>query len=98
MTDRDTFHLATMPGMCKDMVSLYPDITEKIQSLAVEISSRQDFEKSAVDIGTSNLSNLREITIVVGPEVSPKEAKWFKGWLEMMKGFKGCIVRVKLIV
>jgi len=60
----DTLHLATSPGICKRTASLYPDI-KKIQSLAVEISS-EDLEKSALDIGLSHLSNLREIIFVVG--------------------------------
>jgi hypothetical protein len=92
---------------------LYPDIKEKIQSLAVEISSQEDLEESAVDIALSHLSNLREIVFVVGHEervvefrcpehvrFSEPEAmepflwrRW-KGWMERMDVFKGCVVRV----
>ncbi|CZR69133.1 uncharacterized protein PAC_19033 [Phialocephala subalpina] len=61
----DTLHLATNFEMCKHMASLYPDFKEKIQSLAVEISKKEDLEKQTVDIGLSHLSNLREIIFVV---------------------------------
>jgi hypothetical protein len=65
----DTLHLATNPKMCEYAAGLYPDIKEKIQSLAVEISSQDDLEESVVDIGISQLSNLREIIFVVGGEI-----------------------------
>jgi hypothetical protein len=99
--------------MCKRTASLYPDIKEKIQSLAVEISSEEDIEKSVVDIGLSNLSNLKEIIFVVGHEERLLEFKYaeyvrfsepeamasslwrrWKGGIEHMHLFKGCVVRV----
>jgi hypothetical protein len=107
----DTLHLADGPGMCKTTAGLYPDIKEKIQSLAVEISSQEDLKKSTLDIGLSYLSNLREIIFVVGhkemvaefmypervrfsePEKPFLWQRW-KGWMEYMHLFKGCIVRV----
>jgi hypothetical protein len=107
----DTLHLATIPTMCKRTASLYPDIKEKIQSLAVEISSQGDLEESAVDIALSHLSNLREIIFVVGheerlvelrcaehvrffePEAPILWRRW-KGWMERMDVFKGCVVRI----
>jgi hypothetical protein len=61
----DTLHLATSPGICKHTAGLYPDIKKKIQSLAVEISLKEDLEKSAIDIKLSHLSNLREIIFVI---------------------------------
>jgi hypothetical protein len=99
--------------MCKHTAGLYPDIKEKIQSLAVEISSQEDLEESAVDISLSHLSNLREIIFVVGgkiermlafkhvdhvrfpePEAMPLLWQRWKGWMEHMDVFKGCVVRV----
>jgi hypothetical protein len=62
----DTLHLATSPRMCQHAAGLFPDIKEKIQSLAVEISSEDDLEKSAIDIKLSRLSDLKEIIFVVG--------------------------------
>ena len=99
--------------MCKHTVNLYPDIREKIQSLAVAIFSQEDLEESAVDISLSYLGNLREIIFVVGgetekmlafkyaesvrfpePESVPFLWRRWKGWMEYMNFFKGCIVRV----
>lgn len=51
--------------MCKHTASVYSDIKEKIQSLAVEISSEKDLEDSVVDIKLSHLNKIREIIFVV---------------------------------
>jgi hypothetical protein len=52
--------------MCEHTAGLYPDIKEKVQSLAVESSSEEELEKSFLDISRSDLKNLREIIIVIG--------------------------------
>ncbi len=72
----DTLHLATHPEMCEYTAGLYPDIKEKVQSLAMEISSVEDLEKSFLDIGLSYLENLREIIIVVGHQERSLEFKY----------------------
>ncbi|PMD55493.1 uncharacterized protein K444DRAFT_617200 [Hyaloscypha bicolor E] len=62
----DTLHLATSPRMCKQFTSLYPGITEKIESLAVEITSEEEREEAVINIVTSHLSKLRELIFVAG--------------------------------
>lgn len=99
--------------MFADASGSFPDLKEKIQSLAVEISLEEDIEKSVVNISLLNLNNLKEIIFAVGHEERLLEFKYaeyirfskpeamasslwrrWKGGIEHMHLFKGCVVRV----
>lgn len=62
--------------MCEFTAGLYPEIKEKVRSLAVEISSEKDLEVLVVDIGRSHLKSLEEIILVIGHEERLLEFKY----------------------
>jgi hypothetical protein len=64
--DYDTLYLAIEPRIFADAVSSFPDIKEKIQSLAVEISSVEDLETLLIAIKRLSPSKLREIILIIG--------------------------------
>ena len=83
----DTLYLAADPEMCKRTAGFFPDFKEKIRSLAVEISSREDLKKAiannwppsldeaVVDICSSGLNNLNEIILIVEHKEGVFESK-----------------------